>query len=440
MANVKQQEQYLFEQRAELQHAQQSGDNKQIALAKAHLGNALFLSRNYAEGLAHFDGAVKLAKEINAPLLQAQCLGLKTLACQHAERLPEAFKAAEEVEKLADEHQNLGMKCDALASKAQIILDSGDEIGSLSMFTESLDIARKIGDKRREMNLLGALGNYSLKLASMPRGEAYYQQAIGLAREIGERDAEIGFLGNLASILEWTERYEPAEAMFLEVLAYLRSNKDHTTEVQVIKHLIKVYTKQNKHEKVIQFVNQGIPVAEKFDKEMLMPFSESLITAHYKLGNVDEAHEATKQTIVYARSAGKKDEEASFLLSLGESYMITKQLDEALETYLSALKALQRRSRLVDFAHVPGRIGMVLAELDRIDEAIAYHQEAITLAEKNELPALEGEQLTMLGMAHREKGEVEKARVVWKTAVSVYTQATLSDQAAKVQNLLTELG
>jgi len=93
----------------------------------------------------------------------------------------------------------------------------------------------------------------------------------------------------------------------------------------------------------------------------------------------------------------------------------------------------------VDVAHVTGRIGIVLAEMDRVDEAIAYHQEAATLAEKNSLPALEGEQLTMLGMALQEKGEVEQAKVVWETAVAVFTQADLTDQAAKVKNLLTEL-
>ena len=437
--NKKQQQQYLIEQQADLQIAQRKGDKKQIALAMASLGNALFVSRKYTEGLAHFDRAIKLAKDLDDPLLQAQCLGLKTLACQNAERLPEAFKAAQEVEKIADENQDLGMKCDALASRAQILLDSGDEIGSLTMFNESLDIARNIGDKRREMNLLGALGNYSLKIASMDRGEAYFKDAVALAKEVGERESEIGYLGNLASIFAWTERYEPAEAMFLEVLAHLRSRENHAAEVQVIRHLINVYEKQNRHEKVIEFADQGIPLAEIFDEDLLMAFSESLITAHYKLGNTHEAHEATKQTIAFAGSTGKKDKEASFLLSLGESYLVSDQLVKALEIYLTALKALKRRSRLVDVAHVTGRIGIVLAEMGRVDEAIPYHQEAVTLAEKNNLSTLEGEQLTMLGMALHEKGEVAQAKVVWETAVSVFTQAGLTDQVAKVKNLLAEL-
>jgi tetratricopeptide (TPR) repeat protein len=362
------------------------------------------------------------------------------LACQDAERLPEAYKAAQEVEILADAQKDAGLKSDALASRAQILLDSGDEIGALSLFNEALDIARELGDKRREMNLRGALGNYSLKLASMQRGEAYFAEAVALAQEIGHRDAEIGFLGNLASIYEWTERYAPAEKMFVEVLAHLQSKNETAAILQVYRHLIKVNEKQNKHSAVIGYAEKAIPLADKRDKALLMTFAESLITAHYKRGDVHEAHQATRRAITLARSAGEKEKEASFILSLAESHMMHGQLTDALETYQAALEALRRRSRVVDVAHVTGRIGMILAEMGRIEEAIPFHMEATTLAEKNELPALEGEQLTMLAMAYQEKGERKKAREVLATAVSVYTRADLANEAQKAAQLQAQLG
>ena len=83
---------------------------------------------------------------------------------------------------------------------------------------------------------------------------------------------------------------------------------------------------------------------------------------------------------------------------------------------------------------------MILAEMDRIDEAIPFHMEAITLAEKNDLPALEGEQLTMLGMALQDKGDWQKAQGVLETAVSVYSQADMINEAQKAQHLLKQLG
>ena len=404
------------------------------------MGYALFQTSQFNEGLPHFDKAIKLAQDMESLPLHVQCLGLKTLAYQSVQRLPEAYKTAQEVERLADLHQDSGIKCDALASRAQILLDSGDEMGSFPMFDEALSIAQEMGDKRREMNVLGALGNYSLKLASIDRAGAQFEQALRLAREIGDRAAEIGFMGNVATLLEMKEQYTAAEMLFLEVLAYVHNAGDQHAEVQTLRHLVTVSQKQNKHEKVVEFANQGIPLAQGFDKAALFGLSEALITAYYQLSQVDEAHEATKQTIAAARTVGEKDKEASFLLSLAESYMITDAYEAALDTYILARKALKRRSRLVDVAHVTGRMGMVLAELGRVDEAIPYHQDAIELARKQELPDLEGEQFMMLAMAYRESGDLEQARLACETAVSIYTNADLPDNAIKAQKLLTEIG
>jgi tetratricopeptide (TPR) repeat protein len=83
---------------------------------------------------------------------------------------------------------------------------------------------------------------------------------------------------------------------------------------------------------------------------------------------------------------------------------------------------------------------MVLAELERIDEAIPYHQEAIELAEKHELPELEGEQFMMLAMAYWENGDLDQARLACETAVTTFTNADLNDKASKAQDLLAEMG
>ena len=90
----------------------------------------------------------------------------------------------------------------------------------------------------------------------------------------------------------------------------------------------------------------------------------------YRLEKIDEAHQATIDAIEIARADKNREKEVNFLLSLGESYMLTDKLEEALETYQQALDGAQRLQRQVDRAYLSGRIGVILAELGRADEAI----------------------------------------------------------------------
>jgi tetratricopeptide (TPR) repeat protein len=60
---VKEQKEYLQERQTALRLAQADGDDRQISLALAGVGQALFASRKYGEGLSHFDRAIQLAKK-----------------------------------------------------------------------------------------------------------------------------------------------------------------------------------------------------------------------------------------------------------------------------------------------------------------------------------------------------------------------------------------
>lgn len=438
--NKRKTRQYLIATQEELKVAQDSGDEKQISLATAHYGFALFQEKKYPEGLAQFNRSIKLAKDINEPLLQAQCLGLKTLACQNAKRLPEAFKAAQEVEQLADEHQNLGMKCDAKASQAQILLDSGDEISSLPLFNQSLEIAQEIGDKRREMNVVGALGNYSMAVAPGEKAESYFRQARDLAHELGDKQSEIGYQGNLGSIMEWKEDYQEAVKIFTEVLTYMQETNNQEMETQVLRHLVQVYIKQKDDPFIVKYCHLGIKAAKATDdNDNIFYFYENIIPALYRLKQIDEAHQIITDGIKTAHSTNNREKEVDLLLFLGESYMVTNNPEQALETYQKALAGTERLQRMVDKAYLLGRIGMLKAELGYVDEAVDLHKKAIKLAQGYNIPSLEGEQLSMLAMAYMEKGDMEAATTSCQSAIQVFSDAELEEDAEQARQLLKQI-
>jgi len=331
----------------------------------------------------------------------------RSLAYQEAERLPDAYNTAGEILSLAEAHDNKAMMCDALASQGQILLDSGEQINALERLEKANQIAIEIGDDRRLMNVLGALGNYCLVIASADKAIVYYDQALVLARKLGDRRAEYGFLGNKGTVLAYQGQALQAAGAFESVLAYVEEIGDQQAEVHVLRHIVRTNEKLEDDGKVLIYGQRGYELAGSF--------------------------------VNLARSVDDLDREVDLWLGLAESFMVMGDFQEALDGYEHALDGARQLDRQADEAYLIGRIGFTLAELSRTDEAIAYHEQAIELARQRVIPDLEGQQLSMLAMAYLERQELNKARSYCAAAIQIYTDANLDAEAKNARRLLAEI-
>jgi tetratricopeptide (TPR) repeat protein len=430
--------QIISQARKDLEESRASEDQFKICMSLTNLGSALFQANEFKEGTKSFREADKISKELGDYTLQVKCWGIQVFAYQISAQLPNAFEISQKIQTLAEAEEDLGVLADALATQGQILIESGDEIGSLEKFNSALSIAEEIEDKPRQMKILGAFGHYSLTIASGDQAESYFKQARDLACELGDRQSEIGFHGNLGALLKWKGDFQKAGKIFKEVLVYMREIGDQEAEIRALLHLIQVYDKLNDDNQCVKFAKEGLAVAKETNLDPFV-FSENLISALYRLEKVDEAHQATTDAIEMARAEKNREKEVNFLLSLGESYMLTDKLEEALETYQMALDGAQRLQRQVDRAYLSGRIGVILAELERFDQAINYHQEAIRLAREHNQPELEGEQLSLLAMAYMDNGELDTALDHADQSLQKYLDADLQVEADKVRKLISQI-
>jgi tetratricopeptide (TPR) repeat protein len=431
---------FLVDCRQALKEAQTSGDEGQICLALANLGLAQFQLQRFGEGRFSFDAAIERAQRLDNIQVQAQCLGLKTLAYQEAERLPDAYNTAGEILSLAEAHDNKAMMCDALASQGQILLDSGEQINALERLEKANQIAIEIGDDRRLMNVLGALGNYCLVIASADKAIVYYDQALVLARKLGDRRAEYGFLGNKGTVLAYQGQALHAAGAFESVLAYVEEIGDQQAEVHVLRHIVRTNEKLEDDGKVLIYGQRGYELAGSFgNSEAALSFLEAIILAKYRSNQIEDARTLTNEAVNLARSVDDLDREVDLWLGLAESFMVMGDFQEALDGYEHALDGARQLGRQADEAYLIGRIGFTLAELGRTDEAIAYHEQAVELARQRVIPDLEGQQLSMLAMAYLERQDLGKARSYCAAAIQIYTDANLTTEADNARRLLAEI-
>lgn len=432
---------YLKRCREEFQAVSSTGDQRKIAAAQANLGHALLaVGKNY-EGDSQFDQAIKLTETLHDVELQIYCMGIKVSAYQSVGRLPDAYQTAVSIRELAEAQNDTGLKCDALLSQGHILLESGEPMMAMELFEAARDIALELEDKRRMMNVMGMMGNYALHMAVTDQALAYFQEARQLADMIGDKTSEMGFLGNEATLLAYNGRYAESAAAFETVLAYVTELGDQEAQLKALKRLVQINEKQENFEGVLALAQNGIDLAEgQKDKELLFDFYESFIAACYRLHRIEEAEAATEQAIAAAKASKDREKEVDFLLGLGESAMLFGMPEKALAAYTQAREGAVRLSRQYDEAYLTGRVGVALAEIGRTDEAIEFHKEAIALAQRREIPQLEGEQLSMLAMAYLEKKEMDAAKTNCQAAIEVFTRAELEADVNQARQLLEQIG
>ncbi|HSM57185.1 MAG TPA: tetratricopeptide repeat protein [Candidatus Sulfomarinibacteraceae bacterium] len=446
----------LKEHRRFLQEAQASNMVEHICVARTDLGLTLFQLKKYAEGLEEFDAAAELAATTDDADLRRLVLSRKMLALQEAERLPDAYKVALEIVQLAETHDDAGMKCDALLSQGQILLDSGEPIIAVERFQEARELALALNDTRREMNVTGTMGQLALATGSVDQAQAYFDKALRLARQLGNREAEAGFLGNRALIVGWLGDHREAARDYEQVLAYLQEMGDEASIIQALRHLVQEYGELGQHERVIEYARQGIALTENDPGDELFTFYEALILALYQAQQPVQAEAATEEAIALARGSGDRKRQVDFLVSLGESYLLSGMPEKAIAAYEKARAGAVRLSRRWDEAYLTGRIGVALAEAGRLPEALEYHERAVALAREREIPELEGEQLSMLALAHLDSARrngadgdgsglmqaehVQRAREHARASLALYSEAGIEDGAARARRLLEEIG
>lgn len=423
-----------------LERAQKSNNELVVINTLSDLGFALIQDRKTEEGEFQFADAIDRAKKIGNLELQVQSLGLKALAYQEIERLHDAFQVINEILEIGKQNADSGIICDALTSQGQILLDSGEPVVALEKLDKAQKIAEDLGDKRRLMNALGLLGNQCIAVASLPEAEAYFDRACQLAGELGDEQAKFGNLGNLASVLSWQGKYREAVPGFKQVLEFVHTQGDHKAEIQALRNLAQASSKLKENEQAAEYAQRGVELCKTASDDMILFFYETLIIVYYRQGKVQDAQRINQDAVKVARAHKNTSKELEFLLSLGEAQYLSELTGEALQIYQQALQLAKDLNRRTDEAYLTGRIGIVMAELGRLEEAIEHHLRAVELARVWQLRRLEGEQLTMLAMAYDEKGDIQKAREQCNLAIQVFTEAGLNEEVQKAVQLLKKMG
>lgn len=284
---------------------------------------------------------------------------------------------------LADNSQLPGLKADSLRYLGTVAERLGDLPAAISLFEESLERYRRIGDRRGEGRTLNHLGNILLMQGDHAGGKQYYDQFLNISREIGDRWGEGQVIRNIGDTYLSQYDYVGASKYFEQALEITREIGNRTIESGALVGLGNVYLEQ---------------------------------------GEFTKAKNVFEQSLNISREIGNKPWEAKTLNQIGRYFHLQGDYLRAQTYYESALDIYQQLGNQLSSGRVLIDLSLLQHHLGNDSKSLETSSTALEILEQYARPKYLGQVLTQAGRAHYGLGDFENAEAKFMKAGENFAQ------------------
>ncbi|WP_158880418.1 AfsR/SARP family transcriptional regulator [Amycolatopsis anabasis] len=350
-----------------------------------HLSTTLW---RYLDLRGHYDDALTLhtyalnaARDAGDRTLEGHALHNLGIVYRQLDRYREALPHVEGAQAVAAETGDHALEGYALINLAIVCRQLGRHQDALRHGEKALAVAREIGNRAVAGYALNNLGLGWQHVGEYDKACAHYQEASALARDTGDRTLEGFTLNNLANICIRQDRHTDARTHLERTLGIAREIRNRTLEGYVL---------------------------------------DSLGIVHCQIGRYDEALAHLETAAAIARDTGDRTLECYAITNLANTYVRLDRPGDAQPRLRQALDiARDTGDRLLE-SEVLNSLGEAAAQDPR--EAIAWHDQARSLAQDTRNRSEQARALDGLGRARQALGQPEQARDHWRHALALYTE------------------
>ncbi len=153
----------------------------------------------------------------------------------------------------------------------------------------------------------------------------------------------------------------------------------------------------------------------------------------YIQGMPDKAQKFATEAIDFARQRGLDDLIALSLNELGYAFFVAGKYEEAEKNYNQAREFGRRNKSRLREAQVLRNLAILYIQQLRTDEGLAYAQQALKFFQEGGYHSYVSVCLTMIGRAHRRRGDYEEALRVFQQNLDMAAQSGYQPQVAFTQ-------
>ncbi|GAA2586684.1 tetratricopeptide repeat protein [Actinomadura fulvescens] len=266
----------------------------------------------------------------------------------------------------------------ALHGLGHIYLMQGQHETAADCYRQALEHARGIGHQAGELEARWGLGHIHRLLVLPDEAAEHFERAVQIARTIGHHEGELNALYGLGHVRRLQARNDAALDCYQQALDIAYATGDRVGEATALRGLGHIQLKQGLH------------------------------------GRAADSYE---RALDAARATGHRFSEVNALRGLGHAHLRQGLHDKAEDDFRRSLDLALIMGDLNGRLLAQHALGLSCQAHGKPDEALAHHQAALDLARELAHPSDEVNVLHGLARTHRDLGDHQQARALWRQAL-----------------------
>jgi tetratricopeptide (TPR) repeat protein len=199
------------------------------------------------------------------------------------------------------------VRANGLRWQAQLAGRQGDYAGVKEPIEESLNLWRKLGDKRGLANALSILGDTCLLQANYAAAQTAYEESLALFQEIGDKRGIATMVTNLGNVANYTGDYAAARKYQEASVAIFRELGDKLGLVIALNNLGVVAELQGDNFAARRFYEESIATAHELGEKNMVAYAlNSLAHVVFLQSEPIEARRYYRESLVVFQEIGEK--------------------------------------------------------------------------------------------------------------------------------------
>lgn len=294
---------------------------------------------------------------------------------------------------------------------------------SLDYGRQALALAEQIGYLYRAQKILNILGSSATELGDNKQALEYLEQGLSLARRLQDQDARIDLLSRIGIVHYKMGSYGEALQAHTEVITLSQTSENHSLERKTSIERAIVYTRLGEYDHAETDYNRALELVEdSTDKAITLV---NLGDLHSVLGLYDLAMKELQQAYQLYREAKRYYSAATSLINIATIWQNREEYRRALENLRLARTMIRRaveegavRSKELE-SEILVRIGDLYAIDHNWERSLAVYDSALNNYRRYQIPEGIAAALNRLGNAHREMQDYAGAAVYLRQAGAI---------------------
>jgi predicted ATPase len=404
------------------------GDPDRIRDICENLGGIYDLIGNFDKSLEFFGKALKAAKGSERIAL----IELK-IAAEHIKK-GEFDKGDQRcdgvIEFVAD--NECEEKARALNLKGIIKQRKGMFNEALDDFSESLRIAKKIGDKKVISATHGNMGTVYSILGNIDESIQNSEESLRIAEEIGDfRGLAISY-ENIGNRQLGIGNYEKALEYLNKSLEISERIGDQEAVARTINNIGTLYGNTEEYEKALVFFKKSLEISERIDfQRQISVCLNNIGDIKFYIGHYDEALDYFKKGLEIAEKTGDHRGMARICCDIAEIYFEKRDLNTTEDFTNKSLNLSSKLGLKEDLAKSLRLLGMIRREEKKWQDSIENFEESIRIFKSQESGRRLGQSHYEFGLMWEDKGDIKMAKEHLNKAIGIFEKFKLLKDVKK---------